>query len=222
MSLKPAIAIVDAYSSGALLAPAARERQHPCIMVQSTATIPPMYRPSFRAGDFDLIIGPRSSVAETCSELRRRNVAYVLAGSEMGVELADQISARMGLTTNGTRLSSARRNKSLMGDVLTPETFSSSRLNEIQDWIRQRQKWPVVIKPVESSGTDGVRLCTRESEVAAAFESIVNRTDVFGKPNESVLVQEYVRGPEYAVDTVSHDGRHRIAALGDTENERVV
>ncbi len=46
-----------------------------------------------------------------------------------------------------------------------------------------------------------------------ALNNIMNRTDVFGSANDAVLVQEYLTGTQYAVDTVSYAGRHKVAAF---------
>jgi hypothetical protein len=45
-------------------------------------------------------------------------IVAVIAGSEPGVELADKLSHRLRLRTNGEELSAARRNKYLMGEAV--------------------------------------------------------------------------------------------------------
>lgn len=219
MNSKTVMAIVDPFSSGAELAREIKARGHTCIMVQSVVEIPPMYRSSFHSEVFDAIVRHRGDLDETVSKLRAGKVDFVFAGCEMGVELSDQLSERLGLVTNGTRRSAARRNKLLMVDALrehgvpTPATFSSRRLDDIQEWMRSRVHCPVVLKPLGSSGSDGVRLCRDELDVEAAFHNIMNRKDVFGSTNEAVLAQEFLSGTEYAVDTVSCCGQHKIAAI---------
>lgn len=219
MSAKTIVAIVDPFSSGSQLAREVRARGHACYMVQSAESIPAMYRSSFHAEDFDAIIPYRGNLNETSAELQAANVGCVVAGCEMGVELADHLSERLGLASNGTRLTAARRNKSLMVDVLrqhgirTPSSFSSSRLDSVKEWLGSHGKWPVVLKPLSSSGSDGVCLCNTEAEVELAFDRIVSRVDVFGSANHAVLVQEYALGTEYAVDTVSCAGQHKVVAV---------
>jgi biotin carboxylase len=219
MSSKTVIAIVDPYSSGSQLAREVRTRGHRCLMVQSEEEIPAMYRSSFVPEDFDGIIRHRANLDETIEELKARNVGCVIAGCEMGVGLSDHLSEQMGLVSNGTRLSPARRNKLLMGEALrqqgvrTPAAFSSRDLSEVRDWAGVQGGLPVVLKPLCSSGSDGVRLCTNEAEIQSAFEEIMGRADVFGSANDAVLVQEYLSGTEFAVDTVSYSGRHKVAAF---------
>lgn len=219
MNSKDVIAIVDPYSSGAQLARDVVERGHRCVMVQSGAEIPAMYRSSYHAEGFEAIVRHQGDIDATCDEIQSHSVRHVIAGCEMGVGLTDQLSERLGLVSNTTAQSSARRNKRLMGELLrrrgvrTPDAVASSRWGTIADWLRRRGTWPVVLKPLCSSASDGVRLCANEHEAREAFSDIVGRVDVFGKMNEEVLVQEFITGPEFAVDTVSCAGRHRIAAV---------
>lgn len=219
MSSKTVIAIVDAYSSGSQMAREAKALGCACVMVQSAEDIPVNYRSSFHAEYFDATICHRGNLEETCRELKARNVGCVIAGCEMGVELSDQLSERLGMVSNGTRLSPARRNKWLMGEALqkrgvrTAGAFSSPHLDQILDWVRVHGNWPVVIKPLCSSGSDGVRLCRNEAEVQSAFQDIISQPDVFDAANEEVLVQEFLSGTEFAVDTVSYSGRHKVVAF---------
>lgn len=63
-------------------------------------------------------------------------------GAESGVELADRISERMGLRTNGIALSEARRNKYVMGEtvrragVRAVKQLRSAEWREIEDWCK--------------------------------------------------------------------------------------
>ena len=219
MNSKTVIAIVDPYSSGTQLAREVEARGHTCLMVQSQADVPALYRSSFHADDFDSIVRYRGNLEETIAELKARNVGCVIAGCEIGVELSDHLSERLGLVSNGTRLTRARRNKLLMGETLRqqgvriPAALSSRDLGEVMDWAGMQGGRPVVLKPLSSSASDGVYLCTNEAEIQTAFEDILGRSDVYGSVNEAVLVQECLTGTEYAVDTVSYAGRHKVTAF---------
>ena len=155
----------------------------------------------------------------TAAELARLDVRHVLAGSEPGVELADELCERLGLAANGQRSAAARRDKYLMGEAVrshglrTPAQFHSPELDELQAWARDQARWPVVAKPLRSVASDSVAVCRTDAELGRAHAAIAARTNVLGRRNESVLVQEFVDGPEYVVDTVSHAGHHRVAAL---------
>ena len=72
-----------------------------------------------------------------------------------------------------------------------------------------------IVKPVRGVASEQVFLCRNVSNVEHAFEQIHGNT-VFGSPrntHDAVLVQEFAFGTEYALDTVSKDGQHKVAAL---------
>ena len=61
----------------------------------------------------------------------------------------------------------------------------------------------VVVKPARGAASGDVYVCRGEEEVKTAFEKIKGSPKYGGGVNEEVLVQEYLEGQEYAVDTVS-------------------
>ena len=80
--------------------------------------------------------------------------------------------------------------------------------------------WPVtsgafkaVVKPCEGAGSDGVTICNSKQEVRDAFLKLDGTRNVLGLTTYEVLVQEYLVGDEYVVDTVSRDGVHKCVAI---------
>ena len=148
-------------------------------------------------------------------------VIAVLAGAETGVELADQLSERMGLTTNGTALSEARRNKFVMGETIRAagiravKQLRATTWGEISSWITEWNPMPfkVIVKPMDSAGSDDVTLCQSIVDVQNAFGNIMGKVNGLGLVNKAVLVQEYLEGQEYVVDMVSREGEHKVAAI---------
>jgi hypothetical protein len=73
----------------------------------------------------------------------------------------------------------------------------------------------VVVKPVQGVASDAVLLCQDIAAVESAFTAIHGST-VFGSAKEkraTVLVQEFAVGQEFAIDIVSKDGEHKVAAI---------
>ena len=75
------------------------------------------------------------------------------------------------------------------------------------------EPYRIICKPTESAGSDGVTLCTSRAEVLAAFNKLNNSTNQLGMFNEAVLVQEFLDGEEFVVDSVSRDGDHKTVAV---------
>lgn len=217
------VAIVDAYSSGNLFAAELRARGYGVLHVQSTAVIPEGYKQSFRGQDFEqnLVFSEKdyTSLGHILGELSKEKVSCVLAGSEPGVALADILSERLALKTNGTALSLARRNKFEMIERVRAQGISApvqslqTTLGEALTWIAAHTCFPVVLKPVNSAGTDRVAICNDIDEVKSAFDAIYGKSNRLDQVNDSVLVQEFLVGTEYAVNTVSETGTHFTSSV---------
>ncbi|CAM9458146.1 unnamed protein product, partial [Hapterophycus canaliculatus] len=72
-----------------------------------------------------------------------------------------------------------------------------------------------VVKPARGCASGSVFRCNGEGEAMKAFEKILG-TPKYGTPgeyNDEVLVQEFLVGTEYVVDTVSRDGEHKAVAV---------
>src|SRR5438309_557056 len=72
---------------------------------------------------------------------------------------------------------------------------------------------PCVAKPLASASTDGVFICRNAADLRAAFPAILSTKDIFDGNNERVLVQSFLTGTEYIVDTVSVDGHAYVCGV---------
>ncbi|MBG6064451.1 ATP-grasp domain-containing protein [Micromonospora ureilytica] len=212
------VVIVDAYSSARDLAPIFRERGFRCVHVRSVANPHPVYGRSFQAGDFIADIVHDGDVAATAAAVERHSPACLIPGTESGVELADILSERLGLRSNGTALGSARRDKYRMletvraAGVPTARQMLVSDLDTLLDWY-DGFDGRVVLKPVRSAGNDGIHFCADADDLKSAFSALIGTDSALGARNNAVLAQEYLVGGEYIVNTVSLDGIHRVTDI---------
>merc|ERR1712151_1041195 len=72
---------------------------------------------------------------------------------------------------------------------------------------------PIVVKPVESCGSDGVKLCKTKWEVKAHFHLLMESQRKVGAQDAAVLCQEFLKGTEYVVDHVSRNGVHKCVMV---------
>ena len=211
--------IVDPYSAGALLAEALNARGARCIGVQSTLDLPPSMRSRFDPDLFAAIIHHSSDLHDTLSAVRRHQPSHIIAGCESGVELAEYLADRLNLPGNGSELREARRDKFRMAEAAkacglrTAQQFQSKDPEQIIGWIQSTLDWPVILKPIKSTASDHVFRCNTVDDVAEAVRQILDETNVLGQRNQRVLVQEFLVGTEYVVDTVSLEGQRKTTAF---------
>jgi biotin carboxylase len=66
---------------------------------------------------------------------------------------------------------------------------------------------------LSSASTDGVFICHSIDEVRSAARNVLASSDIFGTTNREALVQSYLDGTEYIVDTVSWDGETYVCGV---------
>lgn len=217
--MKGIVCIVDAYGPARQIPPYVASKGYACVHVQSTQTLLPRFAPPNResfvdevihGGDLDATV----AALRASGERRGLPVHSVVAGIEAGVDLADALSARMGLKGNRVELGRVRRNKFEMCQRLrevglaAADQLRSSDLETILQWCAERKRWPVVLKPLDSGGTDGVHICRSAEEVRSAFARVVNTVNLMGQVNEELMVQSFLSGDEYIINSASCDGVH--------------
>lgn len=219
---EPVAVVVDPYSSGNLLAPALRKVGVVPVAVRSTDRPPEVYASSYRPGNFDSIIVHNGLIGETVERLRALAPVCVLAGTECGVELADQLAAVLTPErANNPALAAARRHKAAMGAAVAAAGLPAMRqvctadAAEVTAWIERAglRGRDLVVKPPNSAGSDGVTHVRAGVGWPAAFGRLLGERNKLGLVNDEVLVQEYLTGTEYVVDTCTFDGVHAVVDI---------
>lgn len=223
-----ACVLVDAYSTGNALAGVFRAYGFESMHVWSGPNMPDTFTRTFRSGDFVYDTTYDGDIDALCRQLLSKytSIVCVVAASESGVPLADQLSERLGLPGNGSALSSARRDKAVMAQTVASANLAviphlaSADATEIRNWIADRQLGAVVLKPTSSCGTVGFHICENDAEVVQTLPGLLGSRDAFGSRVDEVLVQPFVVGDEYCVNAVSRDGRHLVTEVWRTRKHR--
>ncbi|MGV9571862.1 ATP-grasp domain-containing protein, partial [Streptomyces nigra] len=168
------VVLVDPYAPARGLPPAFLAAGYPCVRLQSTEDVPQVYRGPLDLSDYVTNVVHRGDIGDTVRQLSAYDPVAVITGSELGVELADEISEFMGLATNGTKLSAARRDKFEMiervaeAGLRTPRQVHVTDEAELRAWHREIGG-RIVVKPLRSAAGDGVTFCDGPDQSAAAL-----------------------------------------------------
>ncbi|HRD69368.1 MAG TPA: ATP-grasp domain-containing protein [Legionella sp.] len=212
--------IVDAYGPGMFFLPLFNEKKLNVIHIQSSKDIPPPFLPAIEKASFIERIVYKNDIDAVVNSLKKyAPIAFIIPGFETGVQLADTLSEILELKTNGTALSSARRNKYEMMEALRSNNipavnyFKTAELNKGIEWVNSEANYPVVLKPVDSASSEDVYISNNEEELKQAFNKILNKTNIMGLENTVVLLQSYLEGTEYVVNSVSCNGMHYVTDI---------
>lgn len=212
--------IVDAYGPGMFFLPFFNEKKLNVIHIQSSKNIPPPFLPAIKNANFIERIIYKNDIDAVVNSLKKYGpIAFIIPGFETGVQLADTLSEILEIKTNGTALSSARRNKYEMMEALRSNNipavnyFKTAELNKGIEWANHEANYPVVLKPVDSASSEDVYISNNEEELKQAFNKILNKTNIMGLENTVVLLQSYLEGTEYVVNSVSCNGTHYVTDM---------
>lgn len=216
---QPIAVVVDAYGAAKSYPHYFRQLGVKVIHLQSTPTLLPALT-AFDVADYDSAIIHHSNDDETIAHLKQAantlkgEIVCIIPGVEPGVLLADAMSEKMGLIGNGIALSLARRDKYEMAKVLhaagisIPNFAKFSTLDDVLNYASTQAHWPLVIKPLNSAGCNGVFICKDTEALRHAYGEIIGKTNNMGTINQEVIVQSFLKGQEYMVNSVSCNGQH--------------
>ncbi|MCM0675152.1 ATP-grasp domain-containing protein [Micromonospora phytophila] len=210
---RPVVVLVDALSTGALLARLVAT-DHAVVHVRSRLDLPATFAATLPSDLFAADLTYLGDAGEVLERLAALAPVAVIAASEFGVEVADEISAKLGLRGNDPVMSSSRRDKDLMMRALaaaglrTPRQLCAEDPAELVAWRSAQRLGKVVVKPLDSAGSEDVYTCETDDEVLHAARLVLGKTNLMLRLNESVLVQEFLTGDEFVVNTVSRNGVH--------------
>lgn len=143
----------------------------------------------------------------------------VMCGGETGVKVADALAEFLNLRGNSIADGMEnRRDKRVQQEAVKAAGLRSVRSacgtswSEVSDFAAQ-EALPLIVKPVESAGSDGVKKCNTVAEAKEHFELLMNSHRKCGAQGAAVLVQEFLKGTEYIVDIVSRNGVHKTTMV---------
>ncbi|MFE3579018.1 pyridoxal-phosphate dependent enzyme [Streptomyces vinaceus] len=153
----------------------------------------------------------RAAVQE---RFRREEIAGVTTTSDFYVPAAARTARWLGLPGNAPEAVAVCRDKSALRERLRAAGVRQPRYALVREPAGAeaavaRTGLPCVVKPADDSGSTNVLLCADEAEVRAQIERILAiGTNVRGMPTaRTVLVEEYLDGPEYSVEMFGGDGQ---------------
>ena len=225
-SSKEVVVVVDPYSTGCVIVQEIQSRGYKVIALwtkgfsEEMKTHVPIscgkmnYHDEVTEGD---------DMGETTRDLYKAagklRIVACICGGEAGVDMADLLSERLMVRTNGTAGAFAnRRDKKVQQELIKAAGIRSVRqaagkkFSDVEAFLKS-EEYPVVLKPTDSAGSDGVKLCHNFDEAKEHFQRILEVEAVNGGYNTEVLCQEFLKGKEYVIDSASRDGEHKTTAV---------
>ncbi|MEU9038309.1 ATP-grasp domain-containing protein [Streptomyces sp. NPDC048352] len=179
------------------------------------------YAPAVREKIPEVVFTDFSDPAKALDDLteyaRTEGVDAVVGCWEFLTPTAARLAARLGLPGNDPERADGCRNKRIMAGLFEEYGVPAPVTILAQDHGQAAARlaagglrYPLVVKPAEQAGSWGVSVIQGEDELADAFAAAQAwpYESPHGFPlDTTVLIQEYVDGVEYSVESVVFEGR---------------
>ncbi|GAA0448356.1 argininosuccinate lyase [Actinoplanes capillaceus] len=182
-----------------------------------------LYRRAGRGFDeslIDQVITCDTEDAETVASMVTRygGVDALLTVSEWHVVVTAKTAALLRLAGADPGAVMAARDKSRTRALCSASGVPIPAYHRLTDAVLPPAfPMPCVIKPVDGALSSGVKLCRTDEEARQHIQALLDRC---AEPNErgqrrtpAVLIEEYLVGPEFSVETLTYEGRTHIVAI---------
>lgn len=135
----------------------------------------------------------------------------VSIGSDLAVITVNYLINKLNLNGNSIETGVLSTNKYEMIKAFEKNNVSSPKyifVKDIMDIDPLKIKYPVIVKPVDRSGSRGVfKITNPENLLEHAKQSI----DISFK--KEAIIEEFIDGKEYSVEMISYNGEHKFLAI---------
>ncbi|MEA5365329.1 ATP-grasp domain-containing protein [Amycolatopsis sp., V23-08] len=165
----------------------------------------------FRLVDFTDSAAYADAIRETVGETGADHVWHV--GSEESMQLAYDVADELGKAVNSPASVALLNDKLAMRTLLRDKGISSVRFATASRWqdvegLLADFTLPVVVKPAALSASRGTFLLTDPADLPAWGAELAALA--YDGP---LLVEEYLRGPEFSVETMTVRGEHHVLGV---------
>lgn len=158
---------------------------------------------------YPISITEKDAILDKCREIGIDGICSI--ASDLAAITVNYVAEQMGLIGNPMSVVAVSTNKHLMrkcfeqnGDP-SPRSIMVSSIEDLKDVVLS---YPVIVKPVDRSGSRGITKLDSSSGLKEAIEHAVEQG--FEK---HALVEEFAEGQEYSVECISWEGHHEFLAL---------
>lgn len=211
--------VVDGMSTARHYADGFRRYGLKCVHVQSSDNMHPrFYREFVREKYLDNILSYDTGALDALRD--RYDVLCVLPSQDPITPLADQIAERVcARYRNSAVTSSLRVDKFDMiagiraRELRAPACSKVDSLAQLDVLHASGATYPLVVKPPRSAGVDLVQICPDAETTRRAVEAVFTSRNIYGAANDYAVIQSYVPGQEYMIDTVSFEGTTELISV---------
>jgi carbamoyl-phosphate synthase large subunit len=143
----------------------------------------------------------------TCAVVEKYGIdAIVTAATDKPLVMMARIAEKYGFPFFSVDTAKWSTDKFLMKERFELGDIPHARgrlISQVED--AEGLVYPVIVKPRDNSGSRGVKLCRNQEELRESIDEALENSHL-----DSVLVEEYIDGPEYSIESLHYDGKSEV------------
>jgi len=157
---------------------------------------------------YPISITEKDAILLRCIEIGINGICSI--ASDLAVITVNYVAEKMGLIGNGQENTYFSTNKYNMRCAFyeNGDPSPKSILVRSVDDIDKDLTFPVIVKPLDRSGSRGIFKVDKYEELNAAILNAEENGFI-----KNALIEEYVEGEEYSVECISYNGKHNYLAI---------
>ena len=153
-------------------------------------------------------------ICAICRRIKPQGIASI--GSDLATVTVNRVAEKLGLIGNSLECTEVTTNKFMMRERLKDSSIPCPKYwlagKNGSDLDVKPKDFPLIVKPVDRSGSRGVSLAKDRSELIDAIQAA--REQSF---SAQVIIEQFIEGREFSVESISWQGRHYILQFTDKE-----
>lgn len=217
---KPVVLIVECLSSSINYLKDLEERGYQAAVLESP--IIRMNQPAWYSYDLfgakqPIILSRHEKYEDTLKEVKKLNPVLIVTGADHGLEMCLRLSNDLGLKNNKLSNLPKMRDKFVSQQTLKKagirciESVRYTTMEAALDFFKKHNN-KIVVKPAKGVSSIGVSVCTSQAQLRKSI-ALAQSKENYSVTNKRPILQEFIDGEEYIVDTVSSNGVVKVSSV---------
>lgn len=158
---------------------------------------------------YPISIIEKEKILEICKKIKIDGICSI--ASDLAMHTVNFVANELDLKGNSLECTELTTNKYKMRERLSKFNLPCPKyilVNNIEKVNLEDLSFPLIVKPTDRSGSRGIYKVNNESELEPAIKSALEES--FSK---EILIEEYILGDEYSVESVSEKGIHKVLQI---------
>ena len=175
----------------------------------------------------DLFHTPDKALEIIKAEHHKNPFDGIMTLYEPALEVVSQLTEELNLPGLSPFVISNCRNKQKMREVLKDNDLNTPYFKEVENEEELKNlslPYPVVVKPSNGFSSQGVSRANNKKELIDSIEKVrrVNEEDLskFTKNKTGMVIEQFIDGPEFAIETFSVEGKVYVLSIGYKGNSK--